>query len=137
MPGIFFIGNSKYFINLFWNPADVKSQKQVRQMFEEMVGWAVEEGVDYIIGETLLLRRRSLLGCNRYEIRNFAAEAWQNNIIYLGVCCYAAPVHIRAVAEAMGCKPPASRYSENMKKHFIYGDDERLAERIAEYGDRA
>ena len=35
-----------------WNPADPKSQQQVREMFEEMVGWAVDEGVDYIIGET-------------------------------------------------------------------------------------
>ena len=35
-----------------WNPVDPKSQKQVRQMFEEMVDWAVDEGVDYIIGET-------------------------------------------------------------------------------------
>ena len=77
------------------------------------------------------------LYCNRYEIRNFAAEAWQNNIRYLGVCCGAAPVHIREVAEAMGRKPPASRYSENMKKHFMYGDDEKLTDHITEYGDRA
>ena len=35
-----------------WNPADKNSQLQVREMFEEMVGWAVDEGVDYMIGET-------------------------------------------------------------------------------------
>ena len=77
------------------------------------------------------------LYCNRYEIRNFAAEAWQNNIRYLGVCCGAAPIHIREVAEAMGRKPPASRYSENIKKHFMYGSDEKLTKHITEYGDRA
>ena len=35
-----------------WNPEDPNAQQQVREMFEEMVGWAVDEGVDYIIGET-------------------------------------------------------------------------------------
>jgi betaine-homocysteine S-methyltransferase len=77
------------------------------------------------------------LYCNRYEMRNFAVEAWKNNIKYLGVCCGAAPIHIREVAEAMGRNPPASRYSENMKKHFMYGDHEKLATHITDYGDRA
>jgi len=233
-----------------WNPAEPESQKQVRRMFEEMAGWAVDEGVDYIIGETFyyaeeafcaleVIKQTGLpavvtiapmaenimrddwqivdtckeleqrgadvvgmncfrgpatmmpylreirkavschmaalpvpyrttekqptffnlddnngctvhsphgrtfptaldpLYCNRYEIRDFAAQAWQNNIRYLGVCCGAAPMHIREVAEAMGRKPPASRYSENMKKHFLYGNDQRLPDHITAYGDRA
>lgn len=35
-----------------WDPHDVAAQHQVRSMFTEMVGWAVEEGADLIIGET-------------------------------------------------------------------------------------
>src|SRR5699024_3476357 len=35
-----------------WDPADPARQSEVRGMFEEMVGWAVEEGADLIIGET-------------------------------------------------------------------------------------
>jgi betaine-homocysteine S-methyltransferase len=233
-----------------WNPHDSNSQQEVREMFSEMVGWAVDEGVDYFIGETFyfaeeafaaleaiqqskkpavitvapmgenILRdqwdiidtckeleqrgadvvgmncfrgpdtmmpyitkiRKSVSGhvaalpipyrttdgqptffnlddtcgcsvpsphgrtfptaldplyCNRYEIRKFAQEAWNNNIRYLGVCCGAAPIHIREVAEAMGRKPPASRYSENMQKHFMYGTDESLPEHITGYGDKA
>ena len=77
------------------------------------------------------------LYCNRYEIRAFAEKAWNMNIKYLGVCCGAAPIHIRETAEAMGRKPPASRYSENMKKHFMYGDDERLPGHITAYGNKA
>jgi betaine-homocysteine S-methyltransferase len=77
------------------------------------------------------------LYCNRYEIRQFAKEAYRQNIRYLGVCCGAAPVHIREVAEAMGRKPAASRYAENMSKHFMYGSDERLPEHITSYGDKA
>ena len=233
-----------------WNPEDPKSQQEVRNMFAEMVDWAVDEGVDYFIGETfyfaeeafaaleviqqskkpavitiapmgenilrdnwdiidtckelaqrgadvvgmncfrgpntmmpfLLKVRESVsshvaalpvpyrttdrqptffnlddtsgcsvpsphgrtfptaldpLYCNRYEIRKFAEDAWRNNIRYLGVCCGAAPIHIREVAEAMGRTAPASRYSENMQKHFMYGSDESLPEHITSYGDKA
>lgn len=233
-----------------WDPDDSKSQQEVRKMFSEMVGWAVDEGVDYFIGETFyfaeeafaaleaiqqskkpavitvapmgenILRdrwdiidtckeleqrgadvvgmncfrgpntmmpyiakiRKAVSGhvaalpipyrttdrqptffnlddtcgcsvssphgrtfptaldplyCNRYEIRKFAEDAWNNNIRYLGICCGAAPIHIREVAEAMGRKPPASRYSENMQKHFMYGTDESLPEHITGYGDKA
>ncbi len=233
-----------------WNPEDRTSQYQVREMFEEMAGWANEAGVDYIIGETFyyaeeafcaleVIKQTNLpavvtiapmaenmmrdnwaivdtckeleargadvvgmncfrgpetmmpylrkireavschvaalpvpyrtnekqptffnlddnngcqvpsphgrtfptaldpLYCNRYEIRKFAEEAWKLNIKYQGVCCGAAPVHIREVAEAMGRKPPASRYSENMHKHFMYGDDESLPEHITAYGGKA
>lgn len=233
-----------------WDPDDEKSRREVRAMFEEMVQWAVEEDVDFVIGETfyyaeeafaalsavksaglpavitiapmgenvmrdgwdivdackeLEQRGADVVGmncfrgpvtmmpwlqrirravscpvaalpvpyrtteahptffnlpdkdgctcpsphgrtfptaldpmyCNRYEIRRFAEDAWRDGIRYLGVCCGAAPVHIREVAEAMGKRPPASRYSENMHKHFMYGDDERLPKHITGYGDKA
>ena len=35
-----------------YDPADPASHKAVRAMFEEQIGWAVDAGVDYIIGET-------------------------------------------------------------------------------------
>jgi betaine-homocysteine S-methyltransferase len=35
-----------------WDPADAQRQNEVRSMFREMVGWAVEGGADLIIGET-------------------------------------------------------------------------------------
>jgi betaine-homocysteine S-methyltransferase len=233
-----------------WNPDDTRSQQQVRKMFSEMVEWAVDEGVDYFIGETfyyaeeaftaleviqqskkpavitiapmgenilrdnwdiidtckelkqrgadvvgmncfrgpntmmpyILKIRESVSGhvaalpipyrttdrqptffnlddtsgcsvssphgrtfptaldplyCNRYEIRKFAEDAWSNNIRYLGVCCGAAPIHIREVAEVMGRTPPASRYSEHMQTHFMYGTDESLPEHITGYGGKA
>ena len=41
-----------------WNPDDKNSQLQVRKMFEEMVNWSTDEGVDFIIGETFYLRKR-------------------------------------------------------------------------------
>ena len=233
-----------------WNSDDPKSQEEVRKMFDEMIGWALDEGVDYFIGETFYfaeeafcaldcIRQSGLpavvtiapmgenilrdqwdvidtckeleqrgadvvgmncfrgpatmmpylkkireavschvaalpipyrttekqptffnlddncgctvpsphgrtfptaldpLYCNRYEIRKFAEDAWAMDIRYLGVCCGAAPIHIREVAEAMGRRPEASRFSENMVKHFMYGSDKRLPEHITDYGDKA
>ena len=233
-----------------WNPDDKKSQKEVRSMFSEMIGWAVDEGADFIIGETfyyaeeaytaldeikksglpavitispmgenimrdsvsivdtckeLEQRGADVVGmncfrgpatmlpylkeirkvlecymaalpipfrttqkqptffnlddnngcvcpsphgrtfptaldplyCNRYEIKKFAEEAHALDIRYLGVCCGAAPMHIREVAEAVGRKVPASRYREKMENHFIYGSNERIPKHIKSYGNKA
>ena len=35
-----------------WNPEDKNSKIEVENMFREMVGWAVDEGADILIGET-------------------------------------------------------------------------------------
>lgn len=75
--------------------------------------------------------------CNRYEIRAFAEEAWALGVKYLGVCCGASPAHIREVAEAMGRTPPASRFREDMSRHFLYGDHPRLKSHITALGASA
>ncbi len=64
--------------------------------------------------------------CNRYEIADFTREAHDLGIRYLGVCCGAGPHHIRAMAEALGRTPPASRYSADMSKHAFLGTDPSL-----------
>ena len=77
------------------------------------------------------------LYCNRYEIRQFAEEAHALNIKYIGVCCGAAPMHIREVAEAIDRNVPASRYREKMSNHFMYGTNDRIPDHISGYGDKA
>jgi betaine-homocysteine S-methyltransferase len=64
--------------------------------------------------------------CNRFEIAEFAKAAHALGARYLGVCCGAMPHHIRSVAEALGRKPPASRYSADMSKHAFFGTDHSL-----------
>ncbi|UJF24720.1 homocysteine S-methyltransferase family protein [Suttonella sp. R2A3] len=233
-----------------WDPNDKSKQQEVRSMFDEMIGWAVDEGADIIVGETfyyaeeayaaleaakasglpvvltvapmgenkmrdgvsvvdvckeLEQRGADVVGmncfrgpetmmpylreirkavqchvgalpipyrtndkeptffnlsdhdnctcpsphgrtfptaldplyCNRYEIGQFAKEAYALGIHYLGVCCGASPMHIREVAEAVGLTTKASRYSENMANHFMYGNNERLPEHIKAYGNKA
>jgi betaine-homocysteine S-methyltransferase len=64
--------------------------------------------------------------CNRFEMAEFAKAAYALGARYLGICCGAMPHHIRSVAEALGRKPPASRYSADMSKHAFFGTDRTL-----------
>lgn len=233
-----------------WDPNDTDKQKEVRGMFEEMCGWAIEEGADMLIGETFYYTGEALCalevmkqhkvpcvvtvapmgenkmrdgespveacqkleqagadvvgmncfrgpvtmmpylreiraavkcpvaalpvpyrttddhptffnlpddhGCtcpsphgrtfptaldpllmNRYEIRQFAKEAFDMGVKYLGVCCGNNPMLTREVAETVGKVTEASRFSERMENHFMYGSNERLPEHIKSYGDKA
>jgi betaine-homocysteine S-methyltransferase len=232
-----------------WDPEDTARQAEVRGMFAEMVGWAVEGGADLIIGETFyyagealaalevakatglpvvitlapmameemadgvgivetcqqleqagaavvgmncfrgpetmlpwLKQIRAAVSChvgalpipyrttaeeptffnlsddrarvpsphgrtfptaldplyaNRYEIGAFAKAVYDLGINYIGVCCGASPMLVRETAEAVGKSTEASRFSENMHNHFMYGDNERLPEHIVALGDEA
>ncbi|WP_126975820.1 homocysteine S-methyltransferase family protein [Frigidibacter oleivorans] len=66
--------------------------------------------------------------CNRYEMADFAKAALEIGAHYLGVCCGAGPHHIRAVAEAVGKHPEASRYTADMSKHAFFGTDAKIPE---------
>lgn len=66
--------------------------------------------------------------CNRYEIAEFTSAAHELGVNYLGVCCGAGAHHIRAMAEALGKTPAASRYSPDMSKHAFLGSDTQLKE---------
>ena len=75
--------------------------------------------------------------CNRYEIGNFAKEAFEIGINYLGVCCGANPMLIREIAEAVGLTVPASKYRENMANHYMFGTNKRIPKHIRDYQDKA
>jgi betaine-homocysteine S-methyltransferase len=71
--------------------------------------------------------------CTRQEIFDFGQEAYALGINYLGVCCGAGPHHIRALAESLGRKPAASRYSVDMSKHAFFGNTERIRKIQTDY----
>src|SRR6478672_10317517 len=230
-----------------YDPADPASHQAVRAMFEEQVGWAVDAGVDFVIGETFSYAAEALIAlevikragkiavitlamhqadvtrehwtvadackriadagadvvglncirgpatmmpllrevraavsthvaalpvpyrtsaeqpsfqslrdphwhgapgsrpfpvaldpftCNRFEIAEFGREALAMGIRYLGVCCGAGPHHIRALAESVGKKPPASKYSADMSKHAFLGSHERLKKVQKDYANK-
>jgi betaine-homocysteine S-methyltransferase len=74
--------------------------------------------------------------CNRYEIAEFAHATYDLGVNYLGVCCGAAPHHIRSMAEALGRTPPASRYTADMSKHAYLGTDPTLKAEYRDYAER-
>jgi betaine-homocysteine S-methyltransferase len=230
-----------------YDPTDPASHKAVRSMFEEQVGWAVDAGVDFVVGETFSYAQEALIAldvikragqvsvitlamhqaditregwtvteackrladagadvvglncirgpatmmpllreiraairvpmaalpvpyrtspgepsfqslrdehwhgdwggrpfptaldpftCNRFEIAEFGREALALGIRYLGVCCGAGPHHIRALAESVGKKPPASKYSPDMSKHAFLGSHERLKKVQKDYANK-
>jgi betaine-homocysteine S-methyltransferase len=57
----------------------------------------------------------------RYEMGRFAREAAEIGVRYVGGCCGTAPHHVRAMAEALGRRPPASRFSADMSRHYALG----------------
>jgi betaine-homocysteine S-methyltransferase len=74
--------------------------------------------------------------CTRGEMGDFAREAHAMGVGYLGLCCGAGPHHVRALAEALGRAPGASRYSPDMSKHAYLGTDPSLRERNQAYAER-
>jgi betaine-homocysteine S-methyltransferase len=69
----------------------------------------------------------------RYEIAEFGKATQKMGVNYVGICCGAGPHHIRALAESLGRKPAASRFSADMSKHYAYGNDARLKQANREY----
>jgi len=67
--------------------------------------------------------------CTRFEMAEFASSARDLGVNYIGVCCGAAPHHVRSMAESLGRTVPASRYSPDLSLHPILGDNVQEKER--------
>lgn len=61
--------------------------------------------------------------CSQSEIREFGKAAKNIGVQFLGICCGNSSRHFRALAESVGRVPPASKYSTDMSKHYILGND--------------
>jgi betaine-homocysteine S-methyltransferase len=66
---------------------------------------------------------------DRSEAAKFAVEALDAGINFIGLCCGAGPHHIRAVAEALGRTPIASKYSADMTRHGLLGKEVKQHEK--------
>ncbi len=71
--------------------------------------------------------------CSRFEIAKFTKQCIENNINFIGVCCGGAPHHVRAMAEALGRTPEASRFSADMSKHYSLGTNQTLKQENQEF----
>jgi betaine-homocysteine S-methyltransferase len=61
--------------------------------------------------------------CTRFEMAQFALQARDLGVDYVGICCGAGPHHVRAMAEALGHDVPASKYSPSMDLHPMFRAD--------------
>ncbi|KGX86857.1 homocysteine S-methyltransferase family protein [Pontibacillus litoralis] len=77
------------------------------------------------------------LYCNRYELAQWAKEAFNIGVNYFGLCCGASPSMLREVAETVGRKTINSKYSPNMEKHFLFGTDKTLKKHNVAYRVKA
>lgn len=55
------------------------------------------------------------------ELVDFAQQATNLGVNYLGLCCGASPEQIRAITCSLGRTPPGERYATNMDQHYIFG----------------
>ncbi len=75
------------------------------------------------------------LTCTRFDIARFTARARALGVSYFGVCCGAGPHHVRAMAEALGRRPPASRYSADISEHYALGRFAGQRQQNLDYAD--
>jgi betaine-homocysteine S-methyltransferase len=59
-------------------------------------------------------------GCTRFDMADFAVQARELGVDYVGICCGAGPHHVRAMAEALGREAAASKYSPSMGLHPMF-----------------
>eukprot|EP01103_Thecamoeba_quadrilineata_P006020 TRINITY_DN15759_c0_g1_i1.p1 TRINITY_DN15759_c0_g1~~TRINITY_DN15759_c0_g1_i1.p1 ORF type:complete len:354 (+),score=86.69 TRINITY_DN15759_c0_g1_i1:43-1062(+) len=64
----------------------------------------------------------------RYEIADYTRQMKEVGVNYFGLCCGNSPYLNRAMAEALGKRPPASQYSPDLSKHFALGDKKDFKE---------
>ena len=81
-------------------------------------------------------RRSTRSSATATRSRTSRARRSEIGVDYFGVCCGAGPHHIRAVAEALGRTPPASRFSPDMSKHAFLGTHERVPQEYKEYAEK-
>jgi betaine-homocysteine S-methyltransferase len=60
----------------------------------------------------------------RFEMAQFARDAADLGVGYIGICCGGAPHYVRAMAEALGRETPASRYSPAIELHPVLGEQD-------------
>jgi len=77
--------------------------------------------IPYFMGLAAFPLELDPLQLTRLEMAQFARQARDLGIGYIGACCGVAASHIRSMAEALGRRPPASSKSADLKIHPILG----------------
>jgi betaine-homocysteine S-methyltransferase len=81
------------------------------------VGYATPESVPFtgLQEFPLALDARQL---TRFDLARFASDAEEAGVRYIGGCCGVVAHHVRAMAEALGRRPPGSEKSPDLSRHI-------------------
>lgn len=71
--------------------------------------------------------------CTRGDMAQFARNAAAIGVDYIGICCGSGPHQVRAMAEALGRQPEASRYSPAIDLHPMFTED--IAEKDRQFAE--
>lgn len=66
----------------------------------------------------------------RFQMANFAKDAADIGVNFIGICCGGAPHHVRAMAEALGRTTPASQYSPDLSMHPVLGAKPESSDKV-------
>jgi len=79
---------------------------------------------DHETGKHAFPRSLDSFYCTAEDIEEFGHACATLNIQYAGLCCGNSSRYFRYLAESLGRKPPASKYSPDMSLHWIFGKHE-------------
>jgi betaine-homocysteine S-methyltransferase len=79
------------------------------------------ESLESADGARLFPLQLESFGHTRFEMADFARQAADIGVNYIGICCGGAPHYVRAMAEALGRVTPASQYSPALDLHPVLG----------------
>ncbi|KAK7108519.1 S-methylmethionine--homocysteine S-methyltransferase BHMT2-like isoform X2 [Littorina saxatilis] len=65
----------------------------------------------------------SCLQSSRSDIRQFARDARDLGVQYIGLCCGGSSYLLREIAVEYGRHPPSMKYAPNLEKSFVLGND--------------
>ncbi|XP_072036079.1 S-methylmethionine--homocysteine S-methyltransferase BHMT2-like isoform X2 [Amphiura filiformis] len=86
-------------------------------------------------GKTLFYAELDCAHSSRSDIYEFGLRCKELGIQYVGLCCGNSAHYTRALCEALGRKPPASRFTVDMSDHYVYGKSEKLCKQYIKQGD--
>jgi betaine-homocysteine S-methyltransferase len=86
-------------------------------------GFRCTDEIPYFMGLPQFPLELDPLQLTRLEMAQFASQARQMGVDYIGACCGVAAAQIRGMAEALGRKPEASAKSPDLQIHPIQGPE--------------
>ena len=109
-------------------PIAIEMRKAVKcHVATQPAGYHATDETPYFMGLPAFPLELDPWQLTRIEMADYARQARDAGINYLGACCGTVACHIRSMAEALGRTTPSSNKSANLKIHPILGPKQAKA----------